>query len=213
MTPKTQHSHNAMTVVATLSTSSDQMTYPFLSEGAPMYLYQDYSPDSVVRTHVSCDSDATYSQLPSQYQPAWPTNLDQGYSYPSMTSTCYPTMSVTIPWSRGHDTSPPKYEGQDEDNSTSQQKSLFDQTIDRRRERRKAQNRLAQRNFRARKESLLKESSGRLELLERELQKARSVNGALLATVSKLRKEVGDLTQEISGMKSPNSSAFDMNFD
>ena len=202
-----------MTDVAPLTTSSDQMTSLFPSEGIPMYPYQYYSPDSFVATHNHCGPDATYSQLPPQSQSAWPVSSDQGYSYPSTTSACYPTMSDTTSWSHDHGTFPLKHECQDKDNSTSPQMSLYDQTIDRRRERRKAQNRLAQRNFRARKESLLKESSSRLESLERELQKAKSVNGALSAIVSKLRKEVDDLTQEISGIKSPDSSVFDTSFD
>ena len=56
--------------------------------------------------------------------------------------------------------------------------------------RRKGQNRQAQRNFRARKEILIKETSTRLSILQNELSQLQSANGHLSDTVTVLRKEI-----------------------
>jgi regulator of replication initiation timing len=69
------------------------------------------------------------------------------------------------------------------------------------RQRRRAQNRAAQRAFRARKEDTIKESSARLEALQEELTRLQSANGNLSETVSRLRSENARLRQENAALR------------
>ena len=68
-------------------------------------------------------------------------------------------------------------------------------------QRRRAQNRAAQRAYRARKEIIIKESSARLELLQQQLTRLQSINETLSTTVSNLETEIDGLQKENTLMK------------
>ena len=68
-------------------------------------------------------------------------------------------------------------------------------------QRRRAQNRAAQRAYRARKETTIKESSARVELLQQQLTRLQFTNDILSTTVSNLRTEIRRLQKENTPMK------------
>ena len=76
-----------------------------------------------------------------------------------------------------------------------------DDATGRRKERRRAQNRAAQRAFRARKEETIKESSARLEVLESEITKLNTTNVTLNTAVNELNAQVVQLQLENADLR------------
>jgi hypothetical protein len=185
-------------------TSNFRDVSSFTPDIASSYTYDQYSlPVSFSEQELCCSPDAAYSYLLSQ-EFSWPASLNQ------------PVVERTPPESPGfvhaflanyRSNSQTPENGHNEGDEKPRSMSL-----EHRRERRKVQNREAQRNFRAKKDKILQESSARLMALEGELNAERAANGVLSAAVRSLKGKIDALHQEISSMKySPN--VIDWEFD
>ena len=198
MTSQQLQDHHTMGAIRPLSTSSDQMISQSVFDARFLSGHNQYlSSLPFTEQQSSCNSDAAYSQLSQKF--SWPVNLDQTVVHQANIASPSHTHVVLSPApSRDLITIQSKHHGHSDSDGISDSISNSDP-----RERRKAQNRRSQRIFRERKENLIKESSTRLIALERELNEAKSVNGALSATVWCLMRQLGDLHQDLPSMKQP----------
>ena len=96
---------------------------------------------------------------------------------------------------------PPLQQVSVSDGEDTPEKSPYDNVSQHRKDRRRAQNRAAQRAFRARKEETIKESSARLEALQEELNRLQTTNGNLSETVDALKEQSVRLQKENAALR------------